>query len=89
MVVAETISLENVAPTCVYSEAAGTLNDIFMYRLFDRNLTHRSTSQASNSTSQESTSVIVFKCSNKDSIYLVDQIRNTPGKTLKHPRRFI
>lgn len=85
-VIAETIPLENLDPICVYSDTIGTLNDIFMYRLFDRNLTHRSTSQASNSTSRESTSVIVFKCSNKDSIHLVDQIRNASGKTLKHPR---
>ncbi len=86
--IAETIPLENVDPTCVYSETADTLNDIFMYRLFDRHL-NTTTSQASNSNTHESTSVIVFKCSNKESRLLVDTIRNTTGKTLKNFRRLI
>jgi hypothetical protein len=57
-----------------------------MYRLLDRHLA-TTTSHANNSNSHESTSVIVFKCSNKESRLLVDNIRNTPGKTLKNPRR--
>lgn len=79
--------METVDPTCVYSETTDTLNDIFMYRLFDRPL--HTTSQASTSNSHESTSVIVFKCMNKESRLLVDAIRNVTGRTLRNPRRFI
>jgi hypothetical protein len=84
-VIAETIPLDNVDPTCVYSESPDTLNDIFMYRLLDRRL-NTTTSQASNTNTHESTSVIVFKCSNKESKLLVDTIRNTVGRTLKSHR---
>jgi hypothetical protein len=85
-VIAETVPLENVDPTCVYAETQDTLNDIFMYRVLDRHLATTS-SQTNNSNNHESTSVIVFKCTNKDSKLLVDNIRNTSGKTLKNPRR--
>jgi hypothetical protein len=59
-----------------------------MYRLFDRRL-NTTSSQVSNSTTHESTSVIVFKCSNKESKLLVDTIRSTLGRTLKSHRRFV
>jgi len=57
-----------------------------MYRLFDRHIT-TTASQASNSNNHESTPVIVFKCSNKESKLLVDTIRNTVGRKIKHQRR--
>jgi hypothetical protein len=59
-----------------------------MYRLLDRRL-NTTTSQASNTNTHESTSVIVFKCSNKESKLLVDTIRNTVGRTLKSHRRLV
>ncbi|CAF4833581.1 unnamed protein product [Rotaria sp. Silwood1] len=84
-VIAEIIPLENVDPTCVYSDEQDTLNDIFMYRILDRHLTP-TTSQASNSNSNELTHAIVFKCSNKESRHLVDSIRSANGKSLKGSR---
>jgi hypothetical protein len=57
-----------------------------MYRLFDRHL-GTTTHQVNNSNTHESTSVIVFKCINKESKLLVDSIRNGNGKTLKNFRR--
>ncbi|CAF3092264.1 unnamed protein product [Rotaria socialis] len=83
-VIAETIPLENVDPTCVYSDAQDTLNDIFMYRVLDRHIA--TASQASNSNSNELTHAIVFKCSNKESKLLVDNIRNATGRPLKSYR---
>ncbi|CAF0750936.1 unnamed protein product [Rotaria sordida] len=84
-IIAETIPLENVDPTCVYSDEQDTLNDIFMYRVLDRHLTSIA-SQASNSNSNELTHAIVFKCSNKESKLLVDNIRSVNGKPLKSSR---
>jgi len=57
-----------------------------MYRLFDRHL-GTTTNQVNNSNTHESTSVIVFKCINKESKLLVDSIRNANGKTIKNFRR--
>ncbi|CAF5219749.1 unnamed protein product, partial [Rotaria magnacalcarata] len=73
-VVAETIPLENVDPTCVHADVPDTLNDIFMYRLLDRQLA-TTTSHASSTNSSDSSSVIVFKCSNNEAKMLVDSIR--------------
>jgi hypothetical protein len=85
--IAETVPLENVDPTCVYSESPDTLNDIFMYRVVDRHLL-TPTNQANSSTIKDSPSVIVFKCSNKYSRLLVDNIRNANGKPLRSARRY-
>ena len=62
-----------------------------MYRLLDRHLNANTTtaSQTSTSTGHESTSVIVFKCSNRESKLLVDTIRNTLGRTPKNIRRLV
>ncbi|UJR33285.1 hypothetical protein I4U23_020737 [Adineta vaga] len=81
-VIAESIPLETVDPTCVYADGPDPLNDIFMYRLHER----QSTTTTSNSKNNELTPVIVFKCSNKESKLLVDSIRNTSTKLLKSPR---
>ncbi|CAF4292185.1 unnamed protein product [Rotaria sp. Silwood2] len=80
-IIAETIPLENVDPTCVYSDEQDTLNDIFMYRILDRHIAP-TTSQASNSNSNDLIHAIVFKCSNKESKLLVDNIRSATGKPL-------
>ncbi|CAF0730375.1 unnamed protein product [Adineta ricciae] len=79
--IAESIPLETVDPTCVYADAPDPLNDIFMYRVHDR---HSATT--SSSKNNELTPVIVFKCTNKDSKALVDNIRNTNAKLLRSPR---
>ncbi|CAF0898529.1 unnamed protein product [Adineta steineri] len=84
-VIAETIPLENVDPTCVYSDVPDTLNDIFMYRLYDRH-SSTATNQSTSSHKNDLSSVIVFKCTNKESKLLVDSIRNASGKLLKTPR---
>jgi hypothetical protein len=59
-----------------------------MYRLLDRHLA-TTASQTSTSNGHESSTVVVFKCSNKESKLLVDNIRNGNGKPLKTPRRSI
>jgi len=59
-----------------------------MYRLYDRHLAPTA-SQPSSSKSNELSSVIVFKCTNKDSKILVDSIRNANGKPLVTPRRYV
>ncbi|CAF1901629.1 unnamed protein product [Rotaria magnacalcarata] len=82
-VVAETIPLENVDPTCVHADVPDTLNDIFMYRLLDRQLA-TTTSHASSTNNSDSSSVIVFKCSNNEAKMLVDSIRTATGKPLKN-----
>lgn len=84
--IAESIPLENVDPTCVHADAPDTLNDIFMYRLLDRQLTP-SNSYIDNRNSSDS-SVIVFKCSNNEAKLLVDSIRTATGKPLKYLRRY-
>lgn len=87
-IIAETIPLENVDPTCVHADTPDTLNDIFMYRLLDRQLASTS-SHASNSTQTDSSPVVVFKCSNNEAKALVDSIRTANGKPLKHLKRFV
>ncbi|CAF3557772.1 unnamed protein product [Rotaria sp. Silwood1] len=82
-VIAETIPLENVDPTCVHADVPDTLNDIFMYRLIDRQLV-TTMSNASSTNNNESSSVIVFKCSNNEAKILVDSIRTSTGKPLKN-----
>ncbi|CAF1228437.1 unnamed protein product, partial [Adineta ricciae] len=84
-IIAETIPLENVDPTCVHADVPDTLNDIFMYRLVDRHLTS-TTSHASSSTSTDGSPVVVFKCSNNEARVLVDSIRTATGKPLKHSK---
>jgi hypothetical protein len=59
-----------------------------MYRSFDRHAGGTNISQNSTSNSNETSPVIVFKCSNQDSRFLVDSIRTANGKLLKNPRRF-
>ncbi|CAF0892941.1 unnamed protein product [Adineta steineri] len=84
-VIAETIPLECVDPTCVHADVPDTLNDIFMYRILDQKLVS-TTSQTSSVTSTDSSSVVVFKCSNNEARGLVDNIRTTTSKPLKHPK---
>ena len=79
--------MENVDPTCVHADVPDTLNDIFMYRLLDRQLT-TTTSQASSTTSHDSSPVVVFKCSNNEAKILVDSIRTATGKPLKPQKRY-
>jgi len=79
--------LENVDPTCVHADVPDTLNDIFMYRLFDRQLT-TTTSHASSTNSNDASPVVVFKCANNEARALVDSIRTATGKPLKYPRRY-
>jgi len=78
--------LENVDPTCVHADVPDKLNDIFMYRLLDRQLTSL-TSHASSTNSNEASSVVVFKCANNEAKLLVDSIRTATGKPLKHSKR--
>ena len=61
-----------------------------MYRSIERRLNSSvvTTNQTNHSNTHESTSVIVFKCSNKESRLLVETIRGSGGKSLKTPRRF-
>ncbi|CAF1266520.1 unnamed protein product [Rotaria sordida] len=82
-VIAESIPLENVDPTCVHADVPDTLNDIFMYRFIDRQLTPV-VSHGSGANSSDSSSVIVFKCSNNEAKMLVDSIRTSTGKPLKN-----
>ncbi|UJR13914.1 hypothetical protein I4U23_000920 [Adineta vaga] len=84
-IIAETIPLEIVDPTCVHADVPDTLNDIFMYRLIDRQLVS-TTSHASNSTNSDASPVVVFKCSNNEARILVDSIRTATGKPLKHSK---
>ena len=79
--------MENVDPTCVHADVPDTLNDIFMYRLLDRQLT-TTASQASSNTSNDASPVVVFKCANNEARILVDSIRTGTGKPLKHPKRY-
>ncbi len=79
--------MENVDPTCVHADVPDTLNDIFMYRLFDRQLT-TTTSHASSTNSNDSSPVVVFKCANNEARALVDSIRTATGKPLKYPRGY-
>jgi hypothetical protein len=58
-----------------------------MYRLFDRQLASTA-SQTSSTTSSDSSPVVVFKCSNNEAKILVDSIRTSNGKPLKHPKRY-
>jgi len=83
--IAESIPLENVDPTCVHADVPDKLNDIFMYRLLDRQLTSL-TSHASSTNSNEASSVVVFKCANNEAKLLVDSIRTATGKPLKHSK---
>ena len=76
-VVAETIPLEHLDPTCVQSDTPDTLNDIFMYRTIDRS-----------SMSNEHSTVVVFKCAHRESKTLVDTIRNPIGRQTRQIRRF-
>lgn len=82
-VIAETIPLENVDPTCVHADVPDTLNDIFMYRLIDRNQSSTA-NHGGSSTGNDSSPVVVFKCSNNEAKLLVDSIRTANGKPLKH-----
>ncbi|CAF2634063.1 unnamed protein product [Rotaria sp. Silwood2] len=84
-VIAETIPLENVDPTCVHADVPDTLNDIFMYRLLDRHLA-TTASYGSSTNTNDSSSVIVFKCSNNEAKILVDSIRTSTGKPLKNQK---
>ena len=58
-----------------------------MYRSFDRPLGGANISPNSTLNTNDSSPVIVFKCTNQDSRFLVDSIRNANGKFLKNPRR--
>lgn len=62
-----------------------------MYRSIERHHTSSAvtTNQANHSNTHESTSVIVFKCSNKESRLLVETIRGIVGKPMKTARRFV
>jgi hypothetical protein len=58
-----------------------------MYRLIDRQLT-TTASQTSSNNGNDSSPVVVFKCSNNEARTLVDSIRNATGKPLKHIKRY-
>ncbi len=79
--------MEHVDPTCVHADVPDKLNDIFMYRLHDRQLI-TTASQASSSNSNDTSPVVVFKCANNEARILVDSIRNGTGKPLKHPKGY-
>lgn len=79
--------MENVDPTCVHADVPDQLNDIFMYRLFDRQLT-TTASQASSTNSNDASPVVVFKCASNEARILVDGIRTAIGKPIKQPKRY-
>jgi len=84
--VAESIPLENIDPTCLESETPDTLNDIFMYRLYERHSNQLNNSTHSTNSYDRMSTVVVFKCSNKESKVLVDSIRSAAAKQLRQPR---
>lgn len=87
--VAESIPLENIDPTCLESETPDTLNDIFMYRLYERHSNQLNNSTHSTNSYDRMSTVVVFKCSNKESKVLVDSIRSAAAKQLRQPRRSV
>lgn len=86
-VIAETIPLDIVDPTCVHADVPDTLNDIFMYRLVDRQQATPAAINPNSSSGNDSSTVVVFKCSNNEAKLLVDSIRTATGKPLKHVKR--
>ena len=58
-----------------------------MYRLLDRQLA--TTASQTSTNSNDSSPVVVFKCSNNEARILVDSIRTANGKPLKHLKRYI
>jgi hypothetical protein len=58
-----------------------------MYRLLDRQLA--STTSQTSTSSNDSSPVVVFKCSNNEARILVDSIRTATGKPLKNLKRYL